>query len=127
MTERMFHVLVLGGMSLVGCGGSTTADQDQGSGDDAAASGVGDATPADVASPLDRSVGPLDGAGSLDVNSDLDAGDTGADVRVFPREAPPPPPPIYPDAESLDAGGDVAAYADASIQGESGVPMEAPQ
>jgi hypothetical protein len=125
MSDRMFHVLVLGGMALVGCGGSTSAEPGQGTGD-AAASGVDDSALADVATPLDASVGLLDASGSLDGNPGLGTPDAGADWSV-PREGPPPPPPPVQDAQSQDAASDADGYADAAIgQKETGVPSEAP-
>jgi hypothetical protein len=98
----MFHVLVLGGMALVGCGGSSGAQASQGA-SDAAARGTDDGGLADVATPFDASLGLLDGSGSIDVNPEL-------------------------DALAQDAGGDSGAYADAALgQRETGVPTEAPQ
>lgn len=111
MSDRMFRVLVLGGMALVGCGSSTTAQSGQSSGGDASA---------DAAAPLDASVGLLDGTGMLDVQPGLGDG-------WVPREGPPPPPPPPEDAQAQDAAGDADGYADAMPdRTETGVPSEAP-
>jgi hypothetical protein len=113
MSDRMFHVLVLGGMALVGCGGAATTQSAQGSGDDASA---------DAAAPLDATVGPFDGdsAASLDVHPGLGDG-------WGPKEGPAPPPPPPDDAQAPDAAGDADGYADAMPDRTgTGFPAEAP-
>ena len=139
MSDRMFHVLVLGGLALVGCGGSTTGatnPADGAAGSDAGA--VDDAFPSETASGyVDASGSP--GAASADAASILEAYDGGH--PIFPNEGPPPPPPLlsdeagtgdaYVDALFPNTGtGDAGEYADAGIP-DAGlcarVPCEAPK
>lgn len=127
MNDRMFHVLVLGGMALVGCGGSTLAEPDAGSGD-ASPHGPEDAASKDVAFPFETNAALLDGSDSLDEGSPVDAGNLGRDVW-FPNEAPPPPPPLPVDAQAGDAGAsDANGFADAVVaEGGPCMPCEAPK
>jgi hypothetical protein len=103
VSDRMFHVLVLGGMALVGCGGATGTVTD---------AGVGEPAPSDAASaedsfPSETNAGPLDAYVSTDAGApqSADSGHVG-----FPSELPPPPP------DPVDGGvGDAGAYADAML------------
>jgi hypothetical protein len=97
----MFHVLVLGGLALVGCGGSTAAAIDK---------GKGDAEPSDATSAEDGFPGFPDETAyqAPDAYASPDSGDA--------------------SIEDADAGaGDANEYADARIQ-DAGhcVPCEAP-
>ena len=120
MGDRMFNVLVLGGMALVGCGGTVTTQ-----------GGASDAMPGDDASSGNgSSTGPnpwtdTGTQGAADAGA-VGAQEGGSTLVVFPNEAPPPPPPPpSDDAASSDAGPD--AYADATITNPGcRVPCEAP-
>lgn len=66
MSDRMSHVLMLGGMALVGCGGSTLPEPDRAS-SDATPHELEDAAPADAAStdvtfPFETNAALLDAA-----------------------------------------------------------------
>jgi hypothetical protein len=104
VSDRMFHVLVLGGLAFVGCGGSTAAGIDK---------GKGDAEPSDAASAEDGFAGfPDETAYQVaDAHASPDSGDASTGI------------------EDADAGAsDANEYADARIQdAERGcVPCEAP-
>jgi hypothetical protein len=102
MHDRMFQVLVLGGMALVGCGGSTLTEANKGAGD----AKPSDATSGDTAFPSETNAGLLDGSG------DVTAEHTEAGSSV--------------DAQASETGtGDADGYADATV-GETGcrVPCE---
>ncbi|MGH7733212.1 MAG: hypothetical protein ACREOE_05780 [Gemmatimonadales bacterium] len=118
----MFNVLVLGGLALVGCGGSVATERGEDNrqaGDAASGRGgtaangaaVGEAGAQDAARPS--------------ALSPRDAGYIG-----FPNEAPPPPPPPpAEDASSSDVSSALDGYADATVGLPpcGGVPCEAPQ
>jgi hypothetical protein len=103
----------------VGCGGSTSAGVDK---------GTGDATPSDATStdeffPAETANFAYDAGGSpgpADAEMDRAAGDA-----HFPSELPPPPPAL--DAQTGEAG-DANGYADAQLP-DAGicVPCEAPK
>jgi hypothetical protein len=103
VSDRMFHVLVLGGLALVGCGGSTATVSDK---------GKGDAEPSDAASGEDGFTGfPDETAYQVaDAYGSPDSSDASTGI------------------EDADAGpSDASEYADARIQ-DAGrcVPCEAP-
>jgi hypothetical protein len=120
MNDRMFHVLVLGGLALVGCGGSTTGAANPANGAVGSdASAVDDAFPSETASGLvDASGSP--GAPSADAGNLLEAYDGGH--GVFPSELPPPPPPLLADAGTADAYADALVTGDAGEYSDAGVP-----
>jgi len=115
VNDRMFHVLVLGGLPLVGCGGSTAAGTEK---------GTADAEPSDATSAEDGF--PSETANEPDAYGFPGSSDARTDPRdaSFPSEVPPPP----PDAQGLDAGAsDASEYADARIPNPGPcVPCEAP-
>jgi hypothetical protein len=118
VNDRMFYVLVLGGLALVGCGGLTAAGSDKGTAD----AEPSDATSGEDGFPSETAYAP--DAYGLPESRDAS---TGPGDTWFPNEvAPPPPPP--PDAQVHDAGAsDASEYADARVQ-DAGycVPCEAP-
>jgi hypothetical protein len=142
VNDKMFRVLVLGGMALVGCGGSiaTKSTTDK---------GAGDAEPQDASSagqgfPSETNAGVLDASGLVPDGSTGGGASSGststttADAYAFPSELPPPPPPP-PDAApaqggtveagTIEAGtADAAGYADAGGGGFNcgNFPCEAP-
>ena len=119
----MFHVLVLGGLALVGCGGSTTAGVDK---------GTGDATPSDATStdeffPAETANFVYDAGGSpRPADAPMDWTEPPGD-EYFPSELPPLTPPPDLDAQA-EASGDANGYADARLP-DAGicVPCEAPK
>jgi hypothetical protein len=118
VNDRMFHVLVLGGLALVGCGGSTAAGSEKGTSD----AEPSDATSAEDGFPSETAYEP--DAYSFPESSDASMARGDAN---FPSEtAPPPPPP--PDAQAPDAGAsDASEYADARTPNPGPcVPCEAP-
>jgi hypothetical protein len=118
VNDRMFHVLVLGGLALVGCGGSTAAGSEK---------GTADAEPSDATSAEDGF--PSETAYEPDASGFPGSSDARTDPRdaSFPSELPPPPPP-QSDAQAHDAGAsDASEYADARIPNPGPcVPCEAP-
>ncbi len=121
MGDRMFNVLVLGGLALVGCGGSVATQRDgdnRQAGD--AASGNGGSAPSGAA------VGE---GGASDVASPITLSPRDAGYIGFPNEAPPPPPPPPAEDASSDASSALDGYADAAVGLPpcGGVPCEAPQ
>jgi hypothetical protein len=101
----MFHVLVLGGMALVGCGGATGTATDAGVGEPAPS----DAAAADDSFPSETNASPPDASGeppSTGTDAEPQPADSGH--VGFPSELPPPPDPV-------DGGaGDAGEYADAT-------------
>jgi hypothetical protein len=93
MADRMFHVLVLGGFALVGCGGSTGAKVT------AAANGAADTA--------DGASGGDDASGGSVPDALIDAAADG----WIPIEGPQPLP------EAAAADGSAGALADASTDG----------
>jgi hypothetical protein len=101
VTDRMFQVIVAGGVALAGCGGALRSD--------GAVPADGAASPADAAItsndasavsifpsdlpalPIDASIPPSDSI-TFDLDSGLDAyADAAADARIgVPTEGPPP-------------------------------------
>jgi hypothetical protein len=117
----MFNVLVLGGLALVGCGGSVATQRgDENRQADDAASGNGGSAQVGLAV---TEGGAGDGASPLTL-SPRDAGYFG-----FPNEAPPPPPPPPAEDASSDASSALDGYVDAAVGLPpcGGVPCEAPQ
>jgi hypothetical protein len=119
VSDRMFHVLVLGGVALVGCGGSTSAGPDKSAGDAAPT----DASTADEFFPAETANVAYDAGGSPGPE---DAGTDRAEPlgdAHFPSELPPPPPEL--DAQAGGTG-DAGEYADARLP-DAGicVPCEA--
>jgi hypothetical protein len=121
VSDRMFHVLVFGGLALVGCGGSTSVDGDK---------GAGNATPSDATStdeffPAETASFAYDAGGSPGpLDAGMDRTEPPGDAH-FPSELPPPPPNL--DAQ-VEAASDASEYADARLP-DAGicVPCEAPK
>jgi hypothetical protein len=114
VNDRMFHVLVLGGLALVGCGGSTAGGSDK---------ATGDAEPSDARSAEDGF--PSETASEADASGLPESSDatTHPGDAAFSSDLPPPS-----DAQAPDAGAsDASEYADARVQ-DAGycVPCEAP-
>jgi hypothetical protein len=115
--EKMFHVIVLGGIALAAplatmgvtaCGGSVT---EVGDGDG------GTPFPQETASPMDASARrdgatPLPDAFPAETATQIDATPPGFDA--FPQEGPPPPPP------PPDAGSDGCFPAETALPLDSG-------
>jgi hypothetical protein len=114
----MFHVLVLGGMALVGCGGATGTVTDAGVGEPAPS----DAAAAEDSFPSETNAGPLDASGEpQSTGSDAESQSADSGHVGFPSELPAPPP------APVDGGvGDAGDYADAMLP-DAGrcVPCEA--
>jgi hypothetical protein len=72
--DRMFHVIVLGGMGLVACGGSLASTPD------APADAAADAFPSEGAAAID--------GGSIEPGDALPPSDAPSFVDVFPAEGP---------------------------------------
>jgi hypothetical protein len=114
----MFHVLVLGGLALVGCGGAVGVDK-----------GTTDAAPSDATStdeffPTETANFAYDASGSP-----ADAPSAALeDGSSFPSELPPVPPPALDAQDAGAATGDASEYADARLP-DAGicVPCEAPK
>lgn len=114
----MFHVLVLGGIALVACGGTTEAGK---------VAAVGDAEPSDAlaedgsfpsetnAAPPDASTGPVF---PMETATPYDGS--------FPSELPPAPPVLDAQAPG-DSAADAGAYADAATDARYIMPIEAPK
>ncbi|MGH7436973.1 MAG: hypothetical protein ACRENE_14970 [Polyangiaceae bacterium] len=120
MGERMFNVLVLGGLALVGCGGSVATERGEDNrqaGDAASGNGGSAANGAAIGE-----AGAQDAANPFAL-SPRDAGYIG-----FPNEAPPPPPPPPPEDAASDASSALDGYADAAVGLPrcGGVPCETP-
>ena len=120
MHDRMFHVLVLGGISLVACGGTTEAGK---------AAAVGDAEPSDALAE--------DGSFPSETNAASPDASTGP-VVVFPMETAtpydgsspselPPPPPVLDAEAPEDSAADSGVYADAATDARYIMPIEAPK
>ena len=117
--DRMFHVLVLGGIALVACGGATTTD----------ASGLTDAEPQEASAgdgsfPSETNAAPLDAATETAVVFPSETA-TPYDAS-FPSELPPPPPDLDAGSPDAHAASDAGAYADAAQGSGYCVPCEAP-
>ncbi len=108
MNDRMFHVLVLGGMALVGCGGAVgTRARGDASPDEAGP--TGDGSVSDASSWLDAGVTSADAVSAV-------TGDGSVDLEGAASSSSP------------DIGtGDSSAYSDATIINPvCGLPCEAP-
>jgi hypothetical protein len=101
MDDRMFHVLVLGGMALVGCGG------------------------AGASHPIPDDAAAADGSGGEAFPSEAHAGAVDASARV---DAPPDPAAASPDPADASLGIVSVDSADSAASDAPYIfPMEAPR
>jgi hypothetical protein len=126
--DRMFRVVVLGGIALTACGGAVTTSSDAGS----------DGFPAEGPAPYDASL--IDTAQQFDGfptegpdTYTIDAGeDAGVDAGCFPRETAivwdgcAPPPDSGSGDESIPEGGTTESGATDGGSAYDGFPQEGP-
>ena len=115
MNDRMFHVLVLGGMALVGCGGSTLAEPDEAQAPATQIPTVPRTRHRRTSRFPSKRTRRCSTEWTLSTRVPLWTQGPCRDVW-FPNEAPPPPPPLPVDAQAGDAGAsDANGFADAVV------------
>jgi hypothetical protein len=126
--DRMFRVVVLGGIALTACGGAVTtgASSDAGTGSDAfpqEGPPFADAFPMETAQQVDAFF-PTEGPDASISDTGSEAGyDAGVDS--FPQEGPPP----LPEASTSDGATDDATVEDGASEAGTildGFPQEGP-